>query len=215
MRTYLPAVLHYGISLPLIDEGVAAHFRPVRIPGNVNVSTLTGADAANIRAIAVGSGNTPVDRPLFERLPNLEIVARCGVGYDHIDAVEAAKRGIVVTNTPDVLTEDVADIALFLLLATVRRTSVAERFVRSGRWLKETFPLSFSIRERSIGILGLGRIGKAIASRVVALGAPVSYCGRSRQATCRTHIFPICMRWWRPPTRSSLPLPAPPRQTRQ
>lgn len=182
MKTLVPHVLHYGIPKPLIDKGVAEHFVPVRIPNNTDFSILLDKEAAAVRAIAAGGGHDPIGSRFFDRLPNLEIVASFGVGYDHIDAAEAARRGIVVTHTPDVLTEDVADIALALLLGAVRRTGQAERFLRAGHWRTGAFPLTSSLRERSVGILGLGRIGKAIARRVEAFGVPVSYCGRRRQA---------------------------------
>lgn len=190
MRTPAPHVLHYGTSKPLIDAGIAQHFSPVRIPGDTEFSALAGPAATAIRAVAAGGGHDPIDARLFERLPNLEIVASFGVGYDHIDADEAARRGIVVTHTPDVLTDDVADIALALLLAAVRRTGAAERFLRSGRWLTGAFPLTSSLRGRSVGILGLGRIGKAIARRVEAFGVPVSYCGRRRQPEVAYPYYP-------------------------
>ncbi|WP_456684711.1 2-hydroxyacid dehydrogenase [Bradyrhizobium sp. P5_C11_2] len=181
MTILKPHVLHYGIPKLLIDQGVADHFAPLRIPNNTDFTALSDKEAAAVRAIAAGGGHDPIDSRLFDRLPNLEIVASFGVGYDHIDAAEAARRGIVVTHTPDVLTEDVADIALALLLGTVRRTGQAERFLRAGHWRTGVFPLTSSLRERSVGILGLGRIGKAIARRVEAFGVPVSYCGRRRQ----------------------------------
>lgn len=181
MHSPAPHVLHYGISKPLIDAGISQHFTPVRIPNDTDYSGLAGSEAASIRAIAAGGGHDPIDARFFDRLPHLEIVASFGVGYDHIDAAEAARRGIVVTHTPDVLTDDVADIALALLLSTVRRTGEAERFLRSGAWLADAFPPTASLRGRSVGILGLGRIGKAIARRVEAFGLPVSYCGRRNQ----------------------------------
>jgi len=185
-----PAVLHYGISKPLIDEGVGARFTPIRVPGNTDYSALSAQQATGVRAIAAGGGHDPIGAALFDRLPNLEIVASFGVGYDHIDAAEAARRGIIVTNTPDVLTEDVADIALTLLLSTIRQTPQAERFLREGKWLAGAFPLTASLRERSVGIVGLGRIGKAIARRVQAFGVPVSYCGRKKQADVDLPYFP-------------------------
>jgi lactate dehydrogenase-like 2-hydroxyacid dehydrogenase len=185
-----PAVMHYGISKPLLDEGVARLFAPVRVPGDVDFAALSPEAATAIRAVAAGGGHDPVDARLFDALPNLEIVASFGVGYDHIDAAEAARRGIIITNTPDVLTEDVADIALALLLSTVRQTSKAERFLRAGHWLKGAFPLTGSLRGRSVGILGLGRIGKAIATRLEAFGVPVSYCGRARQSDVNYPYYP-------------------------
>jgi lactate dehydrogenase-like 2-hydroxyacid dehydrogenase len=102
------------------------------------------------------------------------------VGYDGIDLVAAAEHGVVVTNTPDVLTEEVADTALGLLLMTVRELSAAERYLRAGRWAAEgAYPLSASLRDRTVGIVGLGRIGMAIARRLDAMNIPVVYHSRS------------------------------------
>lgn len=185
-----PGVMHYGIPKPLIDAGVAQHFAPVRLPGNVDYAALAPDTAKSIRAVAAGGGHDPIDARLFDCLPSLEIVASFGVGYDHIDAAEAARRGITITHTPDVLTEDVADTALALLLSTVRETAKAERFLRAGLWLKGAYPLTASLRDRKVGILGLGRIGKAIAKRIEAFGLPVSYCGRTRQADVNFAYYP-------------------------
>jgi lactate dehydrogenase-like 2-hydroxyacid dehydrogenase len=117
----------------------------------------------------------------MSRFPNLKIVASFGVGYDHIDARWAGDHGIVVTNTPDVLNEEVADTALGLLLCTVRHLPQADRYVREGRWMGGAFPLSDSLRGKTMGILGLGRIGKAIARRGEACGLKIAYHGRRRQ----------------------------------
>jgi lactate dehydrogenase-like 2-hydroxyacid dehydrogenase len=133
-----------------------------------------------IRGLAM-SGHMAVNDALFDRLPALEIVASLGVGYDHIDAKAAGRRRILVTNTPDVLNEEVADTALALLLATVRQIPQADRYLRAGRWLEKPFPLTATLRGRRLGILGLGRIGKAIARRAETFGLEVVYHGRSRQ----------------------------------
>jgi lactate dehydrogenase-like 2-hydroxyacid dehydrogenase len=123
-----------------------------------------------------------VDRALMQRLPHVEIVANFGVGYDGIDLAYAAERGIVVTNTPDVLTEEVADTTLGLVLMTVRELSAAERYLRAGRWPTEgPYRLTASLRDRTAGIAGLGRIGRAIARRLDAMQVPVVYYGRRRQ----------------------------------
>jgi len=105
-----------------------------------------------------------------------------GVGYDNIDVAAAKARNVVVSNTPDVLTDEVADFTLGLLLMTVRRMGAAERFLRAGQWAKGAFPLSPTLRGRSIGILGMGRIGKAVAERLMGFGVSVSYFGRHQQA---------------------------------
>src|SRR5262249_42078714 len=137
-----------------------------------------------VEAMAAGFAATKVDAALMDRLPKLKIISNFGVGYDAIDAKAAGARGIVVTNTPDVLTEETADTALGLLLLTGRELAKAEAYLRAGRWAKEgAYRLTpHSLRDRSIGIVGLGRIGKAIARRCAALGLPIAYHGRHRQA---------------------------------
>ncbi len=144
-----------------------------------------------IEAIAVGP-HTPVDEALMSRLPNLKIVSNFGVGYDTVDAAWAGRNGIYVSNTPDVLTEEVADTTLGLLLMTVRRLSESERYLRAGRWASEgPFPLTpASLRDRRVGIIGLGRIGKAIARRLDAFRVPIVYHGRSEQADVAYGYYP-------------------------
>ena len=115
-------------------------------------------------AMAVSAPVEPINDALLARLPRLEIVASFGVGYDHIDAAAAAKRGIIVTHTPGVLTEEVADTALGLLLCTVRELPQAERYLRAGKWLEREYPLTkASLRNRSVGLVGMG--ASAVRSR--------------------------------------------------
>jgi lactate dehydrogenase-like 2-hydroxyacid dehydrogenase len=123
--------------------------------------------------------------------PKLKIISNFGVGYDSIDVPAAARRGVIITNTPEVLTEEVADTALGLLLSTVREFYRAEQWLREGRWAKEgDYRLTpASLRDRSVGIVGLGRIGKAIARRLEAFGVPVAYFGRNRQAGVSYRYF--------------------------
>jgi lactate dehydrogenase-like 2-hydroxyacid dehydrogenase len=117
-----------------------------------------------------------IDDALLATLPKLQIISSFGVGYDHIDANAAAKRGIVVTHTPDVLTEEVADTAIGLLLNTVRELPQSERYLRAGKWPEGNYPLSrATLRDRTVGMVGLGRIGMAIARRLEAFGVPVVY----------------------------------------
>ncbi|NJL08823.1 MAG: 2-hydroxyacid dehydrogenase, partial [Methylacidiphilales bacterium] len=146
--------------------------------------------APRIRALASTVGGAPIDEPLLARLPKLEIIANFGVGYDHIDAAAAGRRGVVVTNTPDVLTEEVADTALGLLLCTVRQLPQADRYLRAGKWLEKNFPLSPSLRDRRVGIFGLGRIGRAIARRLDAFGVPVAYSSRTAHADAPYPYYP-------------------------
>jgi lactate dehydrogenase-like 2-hydroxyacid dehydrogenase len=147
--------------------------------------------APRVKAIASAGGHAPVDAALMSRLPNLEIVSSFGVGYDHVDARWAGAHGIVVTNTPDVLTEEVADTALGLLLCTVREFPQAERHLRAGKWLAGNYPLSkATLRDRTVGIVGLGRIGKAIARRLDAMQVQVVYHGRQRQPDVPYRHYP-------------------------
>mgnify|MGYP005810467417 CR=1 FL=1 len=140
--------------------------------------------------ISAALGGIKLDGDFMGQFPKLEIVAHMGVGYDIIDAKWAAAHGIVVTHTPDVLTEEVADLALGLLLATVRQIPQADRFLRAGKWRDGMFPLTGSLRGRHLGILGLGRIGKAIAKRAEAFGMHVAYHGRSRQEDVPYTFYP-------------------------
>ncbi len=122
-----------------------------------------------------------LDGPYLSRFPRLRLIASFGVGYDHVDAAWAGAHGIVVTHTPGVLDAETADTAMALTLMTVRRLAAAERFLREGRWKTGAFPLSPSLRGRTMGILGLGRIGREIARRALAFGLDVVYHGRRAQ----------------------------------
>lgn len=141
--------------------------------------TLAG-HGANIRAL-LGNGGSRVGVDLLDRLPSLQIVVINGVGYDGIDLAACRARGIRVTNTPDVLTEDVADTAAALVLMTSRRFIAANRFLHAGGWPSGPFPLSRALAGTTAGIVGLGRIGKATARRLEAFGMIVAYHGRQRQ----------------------------------
>lgn len=150
---------------------------------------LADADLTSVRGIAA-AGHMPIGQELIARFPKLEIIARFGVGYDNVDVHAARAAGIVVTNTPDVLTDEVADLALGLLIATVRQIPQADRFLRSGQWKTGAFPLSGSLRGRRVGILGLGRIGHAIARRVESMDLEVSYCTRRQQTEAPYAYYP-------------------------
>jgi len=128
-----------------------------------------------VRAIVTGPGR--VDAELMDALPKTEIIATQSVGTDHIDLEAAKARRIAVTNTPDVLTDDVADLAMTLTLAVARRIVVGDRFVRDGKWLKGNLPLATKVGGATMGIVGLGRIGLAIAKRAEAFGMKIAYHG--------------------------------------
>ena len=134
-----------------------------------------------IRGIATSTLFGRVDAWLLDQLPALEIIASFGVGYDNVDVGAAAERGVIVTNTPGVLDDEVADLTVGLLIATLRQIPQADRYVREGRWLEAPFPLSPTLRGRRIGMVGLGNIGKAVARRLAAFGVSIAYHARSRQ----------------------------------
>jgi lactate dehydrogenase-like 2-hydroxyacid dehydrogenase len=149
-----------------------------------------GPAAGSIRGLARGH-HLDVTRALLAQFPAMEIVANFGVGYDGIDLAYAAERGIVVTNTPDVLTEEVADTTLGLLLMTVRELSAAERYLREGGWEKAAYPLTHgTMRDRTVGIAGLGRIGLAVARRLDAMGVPVVYHTRNPRPDVAYRHYP-------------------------
>ena len=127
-------------------------------------------------------GHSRVDGALLDRLPHAKIVSLSSVGYDAIDVAAARARGVAVTNTPDVLTDDVADLALALIVAVARRIVVGDRYVRSGRWAKDgNMALATNLRGKTAAILGLGRIGGAIARRAEVCGMKIVYGGRTKR----------------------------------
>ncbi|MFI5012083.1 MAG: 2-hydroxyacid dehydrogenase [Hyphomicrobiales bacterium] len=162
-------------------EGLDNAFRVHRPFAGTDQAAKLERAAAKIRGVAAGASHEPLDDAFFDRYPKLEILASCGVGYDHIDAKAAARRGIVVTNTPDVLTEEVADTAMGLLISTVRQLPQADAYVRAGKWVAKPFPFTDTLRGKNLGIVGLGRIGKAIARRAEAFGLAIAYHSRSPQ----------------------------------
>ncbi|AMM23460.1 2-hydroxyacid dehydrogenase [Variovorax sp. PAMC 28711] len=136
------------------------------------------AAAPRIRAI-VANGEAKVPRALIAQLPALEMISVFGVGYDGVDVSAARERGVPVTNTPEVLNDDVADLAIGLLISIARRIPQADRFVRGGEWLKGPIALARKVTGARVGIVGMGRIGQAIAHRALAFRMEVSYTARS------------------------------------
>ncbi len=168
-----PAVLSIGRTMLEADALLAGRFEVVdgRAAPLADVLARRGAD---IRAVMTRGGEkVPAD--LIDRLPNLEIIANLGVGYDKVDCAAAERRGVIVTNTPGVLTDEVADFTIGLLLATIRQIPQSDRYVRSGEWSEKPFRLSASLRDRTIGIVGMGQIGLAIARRLEPFGRPIAY----------------------------------------
>jgi lactate dehydrogenase-like 2-hydroxyacid dehydrogenase len=153
---------------------------------------LLGRIADRVRALAVTYTNQKIDAAFMQRFPKLEFVSSFGVGYDHVDARWAGGHGIIVTNTPDVLNEEVADTTLGLLLCTVREFPQADRFLRAGKWEQGAYPLSpATLRDRTMGIVGMGRIGQAIARRLEAFHVPIVYHSRRPQAEVSYKYYPV------------------------
>ena len=137
--------------------------------------------AARVRGLAT-FGPMPVDGKLMDALPKLEIIANFGVGVDAINLADAKQRNIIVTNTPDVLNECVADTALALILNTLRRLPESEKYLRAGNWANRgPYPLTTSLGGKVLGVLGLGRIGEAVAKRAMACGMTIRYHNRNKK----------------------------------
>jgi lactate dehydrogenase-like 2-hydroxyacid dehydrogenase len=135
---------------------------------------------AGIVRAAVTNGHSGPPPELIDRMPKLEIIASASVGYDGIPVEYARSKGIPVTNTPDVLNDDVADLAIGLMIMTARRLVVSDRYVRSGAWPKGgEYPLAFKASGKRVGILGMGRIGKEIGKRAEAMNNKVAYHTRN------------------------------------
>ena len=185
-----PEIVMTGPLMAYAADQLKAKFKVHELWKAEDRAALLQEIGPRIRGIAAGGGHNRVDAALFDALPKLEIVSSFGVGYDHVDAAEAGRRGLVVSNTPDVLTDEVADLAIGLLLATVRQIPQVDRYLRDGKWLNGAYPLTTSLRKRSVGIVGLGRIGKAVAYRLEAFGVPIAYHGRSQQADVGYRYYP-------------------------
>jgi lactate dehydrogenase-like 2-hydroxyacid dehydrogenase len=185
-----PGILVYGPKKPLIEGGLAERF-DVHVAHNADeVGKLSDALAQDIRGMAV-TNLVKADSAMLARFPKLEMIASFGVGYDHVDFRYAAQHTIVVTHTPDVLTDEVADTAIGLLIVTLREFITADRYVREGRWAKQSYRLSpGSLRDRTVGIVGMGRIGQAIAKRIDAFGVPLVYHSRNPAAGVSHKHYP-------------------------
>ena len=149
---------------------------------------LADVDAAGLQALApqlrgmVATGESLVSRALMASLPALEVISVLGVGYDGIDMAAARERGICVTHTPGLSTDDIADFAMALLLTAARQVVNADQFVRRGDWSTGRFPMTRRVSGARLGIVGLGRIGRAVAQRALAFGMEIAYTGRTAKA---------------------------------
>jgi lactate dehydrogenase-like 2-hydroxyacid dehydrogenase len=166
--------------LPILEAALEQRFRVHRGFDAAARDAVTAAHAPAVRAVVTG-GHIGLSNDLMARLPALEIVAINGVGVDKVDLENSRQRGVRVTNTPDVLTDDVADLAIGLALALLRRIPQADRHVRDGRWPSGDMPLGRRMSAQRFGILGLGRIGRAVARRLEGFDVPIAYSDIVRQ----------------------------------
>jgi lactate dehydrogenase-like 2-hydroxyacid dehydrogenase len=165
---------------PFLYEPLKADFTCHDYYAAADKPALLASAGARLRGLVQGGG-TLTPTTLLDALPKLEIISVFGVGYDGVPVDYCKHRGIKVTHTPDVLTEDVADVATALIMMTGRGFARLERYLRAGEWEKKSPELTTKLARKRVGILGLGRIGKAIAERVTALGMKVAYTGRKPQ----------------------------------
>src|SRR5436190_3280227 len=165
---------------PFLYEPLKATYRCHDYVQAADKPALLAGEGKVVRGLVQGGG-TMTPTSLLDALPALEIISVFGVGYDGVPVDYCKKRGIKVTNTPDVLTDDVADVAVGLVLMTGRGFVRANRFVHAGEWQKRGAPLATKLAGKTAGVLGLGRIGKAIAQRLSAMGMKIAYTGRKPQ----------------------------------
>ena len=177
-------ILQTGKLLDTCEAALAERYTVHKLHEQADPEAWLAANGARIRAHA-GAG---VSADLIGKLPNLEIIAGFGVGYDNIDTAAAKARNIRVTNTPNVLNDAVAEMTIGLMIALARRIPHGDRYVREGRWAKTPMGLFTELTGKTVGILGLGRIGKEIAARAQAMKMRVVYHGRHRQTT-EPHIY--------------------------
>jgi lactate dehydrogenase-like 2-hydroxyacid dehydrogenase len=186
---------------PEIDVLAVARLSPLLAPQLAAAYTvhdrLHETDTAALKAVAsrirgiAASGESKVGAELIAQLPALEIISVMGVGYDGIDVAAAKARGIQVTHTPNVLNDDVADLAIGLMLCAARQLPAADRYVRAGDWAaKGPMPLARKMSGARLGVVGMGRIGQAIARRAEAFGMNVSYTARSARENLPWHYLP-------------------------
>ena len=178
-----PRLLQHGPLMASLESALAEHFDLQLLSKQTDRQAFLAGRGGEFTGL-VTSARFGADRALIESLPKLAVIASFGVGVDAIDLAAARERGVAVSNTPDVLTDCVADLAFGLLIDVARRLSAAARFVRRGDWLKGQFPLATRVSGKNLGIVGLGRIGTAIARRAGGFDMPVRYHSRRIIENC-------------------------------
>ena len=184
-------LLIYGPIRPILENGFPDQFVVHRAESGEQLNGLAPDVKQKLRGVAVTYHTMHTGKEELSQFPRLEMIASFGVGYDHIDCSYAREHNIVVSNTPDVLTEEVADVAMGLLIATLREFVKADKYLRSGLWQTQNYPLSVgSLRDRKVGFVGMGRIGQAIARRLEGSRVPVVYHSRKPAAGISYQHYP-------------------------
>lgn len=186
-------ILALGTLLPSEMDELERDFRVIRLSKELDPEAALQQHRNDIVGI-ISSPMKKVNRHLIQALPNLEIISQFGIGVDNIDLAAAAERHIVVTNTPDLVTNDTADIALSLLLNCARRTVEGDAYVRVGHWANGPMPLGVSLTGKTVGIIGLGRIGQAVARRALGFDMNVIYYGRQEKPEFSYSYYPDLMK---------------------
>ena len=169
-----PVVLQICGLPPAMVATLQSEYDLHRLPDGGAAGAWLAEHGAGVRGLVTG-GHLGVPEHLWDLLPGLQMVGINGVGYDKVDLARAKAQGVQVSNTPGVLTEDVADLAIGLLIACLRAIPQADRFVRDGRWGRDDWPLATKVSGRRVGIVGMGRIGRAIARRMEGFDAVLAY----------------------------------------
>ncbi|CAK8574768.1 unnamed protein product [Lathyrus sativus] len=183
------SVLLVAQVMPYLEQELNKRYNLLRAWDFPQKSNLVSQHAASIRAV-VGSSVAGADSEFIDSLPKLEIVSSFSVGVDKIDLNKCKEKGIRVTNTPDVLTDDVADLAIGLILTLLRRICECDRFVRTGNWKSGDYKLTTKFSGKNVGIIGLGRIGTAIAKRAEGFNCPISYYSRTQKQESKYKYYP-------------------------
>ncbi|KAI4355631.1 hypothetical protein L6164_004383 [Bauhinia variegata] len=175
-------------TFPYLEQELDKRFKLLRLWDYPHSTQFLKDNANSIRAIVVNSVDPA--KKLIEALPKLEIVTNYGVGVDNIDLNRCKERRIRVTNTPDVLTDEAADLAIGLILALLRRLCECDRYVRSGRWKLGAYKLTTKFSGKRVGIIGLGRIGMAVARRAEAFNCSICYHSRTKKPESQYKYYP-------------------------
>jgi lactate dehydrogenase-like 2-hydroxyacid dehydrogenase len=184
-------LLIYGPIRPILENGFSDQYVVHRAESGEQLNALSADVKQKLRGLAVTYHTMHTGKEELSQFPKLEMIASFGVGYDHIDCTYSREHNIIVSNTPDVLTEEVADVAMGLLIATLREFVKADKYLRSGLWQTQNYPLSVgSLRDRKVGFIGMGRIGQAIARRLEASRVPVVYHSRKPAAGISYQHYP-------------------------